>query len=241
MELKGRRIIVTGGTSGIGRELVDLLAAENEVLVIARASSRLEALGSVYGNVDTLAWDLSDSSRLVELNREKLVFGSFDVLINNAAIQVSGDFLGNDFDAVALVEEVALNLLAPCLLSRLFASGRPGVRGIILNVGSALSLVPKASAPVYCATKAGLRSVSRSLGYQLEGRGIKVLHAVLPLVDTEMCAGRGKGKIPARLAALRLIKCIEKERRETYIGKARLLAFIYRLLPWLAYRILKDS
>ncbi len=241
MELKGKRIIITGGSCGVGRELVDLLAAENELLVIARPSDRLEELSRTYEKVDTFAFDLADTAKLEELDGQVPKFGNFDVLINNAAMQVSGDFLGDPFDTEILVRELCLNLIAPCLLTRLLAMGRMGKGGVVLNVGSALALVPKESSPIYCASKAGLRSASCSLNYQLEKRGIKVLHAMLPLVETRMCSGRGNGKISARRAASELIKCIEKERRESSVGKARLLEFIYRSAPWLAYRILRNT
>lgn len=243
VELKGKRIVLSGGTLGVGRALVEELAVENELLVIARGSERLEELGRCYGNVDTLACDLSDAAALLDLEREEERFGGFDVLINNAAVQVSGDFLGGEFGVEAMEREVMLNLVAPCVLARLVARGmaKRGTGGLVLNVGSALALTPKAGSPIYCATKAGLRSVSRSLGYQLEGMGVKVLHAMLPLVDTGMTAGRGRGNISARSAARELIECLEEERRESSIGKARLLAAVFRVWPWLAYRILRDS
>jgi uncharacterized oxidoreductase len=118
---------------------------------------------------------------------------------------------------------------------------RRGDRGWILNVGSALALAPKAGSPMYCGTKAGLRGLSRSLGYQLKQHGIKVLHAMLPLVETGMTAGRGKGKISPETAAEELIKVIEEERSDAKIGKVKLLAAIFRVSPRLAYQILRDA
>ncbi len=243
MELKGKRILLSGGTLGVGRALVEALAAENDLLVIARESERLEELGKCHENVDTLACDLSDAAALRELESQEALFDGVDVLINNAAVQVSGDFLGEGFGIDAMEREVMLNLVAPCVLTRLVARGmaKRARGGLVLNVGSALALTPKAGSPVYCASKAGLRSVSRALGYQLEGVGVKVLHAMLPLVDTGMTAGRGRGKISAIDAARELIECLEEERRESSIGKAKLLAAIFRVCPGLAYRILRDS
>ncbi|EDY82334.1 hypothetical protein VDG1235_1954 [Verrucomicrobiia bacterium DG1235] len=75
MELKGKRIVVTGGTSGVGRALVEELARENELLVIARGSERLAELGACYGNVDTLACDLSDMEDSREIDRSAGRFG----------------------------------------------------------------------------------------------------------------------------------------------------------------------
>ncbi|MBW2633530.1 MAG: SDR family NAD(P)-dependent oxidoreductase [Deltaproteobacteria bacterium] len=60
----------------------------------------------------------------------------------------------------------------------------------IINVSSFLGIVPKKSAPGYCATKAALHAFSKSLRYQLENSSIKVFEIITPLVDTDMTRGR---------------------------------------------------
>lgn len=241
MKLKNKEIVVTGGTRGVGLALVEALQVENKLLVIARASERLESLGKRYGNVDTLACDLGDAEALRGLEKSSWVFEGVDVLINNAAMQVSGEFMGDAFGFEAMEREVRLNLMAPACLMRLAAGEmrRGGKGGVILNVGSALAIAPKGSSPVYCATKAGLRNLSRGIGYQVWGDGVRVLHAMLPLVDTGMTAGRGKGKISAEQAARELIEVIEEERVDAAIGKASLLSAIDRVSPGMARRIMR--
>lgn len=112
---------------------------------------------------------------------------------------------------------------------------------IILNINSGLALTPKASSAIYCATKAALNTFSISLRYQLETTNVKVFQAFLPLVDTIMTKGRGKGKISSEYAAAKLIKGIEKEIISNDIGKIKILRFLLRFWPKLAYKILKKS
>ncbi|MDQ8201921.1 SDR family NAD(P)-dependent oxidoreductase [Pelagicoccus sp. SDUM812003] len=241
MELKGKEIVLTGGTSGVGLALVEALQADNTLLVIARQSERLEALKTRKENVDTLACDLGDADQLRRLEQSSWIFEGVDLLINNAAIQVSDGFLSQRYDFESMERELRLNLLAPACLTKLAACemSRRDKGGAILNVGSALAIAPKASSPMYCSTKAGLRSLSRSIGYQLWDRGVRVLHAMLPLVDTAMTAGRGKGKITAEQAAKELIEVVEEERVDAAIGKACLLAAIDRVSPRMAQRLMR--
>lgn len=67
-------------------------------------------------------------------------------------------------------------------------------------MSSGLALYPKTGAAVYCATKAALHSFSQSLRYQLEKTPVRVVEVILPLVETPMTEGRGRGKISAAQA-----------------------------------------
>ena len=126
--------------------------------------------------------------------------------------------------------------MAPHLASR--------PEAILLNVTSGLALTPKASAPVYCATKAGLRSFTTALRYQAEDRApnLRVGEIVMALVDTEMTTGRGRGKLSADQAAQAVIAGIERqERGDIWVGNTRLLRIIQRLSPALAARMLRNG
>lgn len=67
----------------------------------------------------------------------------------------------------------------------------------LVNVSSGLAIAPKASAPVYCASKAFVRSYSQALRYQLEETSVRVFDLAPPLVKTDMTAGRNEGAITA--------------------------------------------
>jgi uncharacterized oxidoreductase len=77
--------------------------------------------------------------------------------------------------------------------------------------------------------------------YQSEGSQMRVVEAILPLVDTPMTKGRGTGKLPADTAARGIIAGIGKGSNEVYIGKAQLLRILGRLAPFIPRSILKAS
>ena len=111
----------------------------------------------------------------------------------------------------------------------------------IINISSGLALSPKKSAPVYCATKAGVHMFSKALRYQLEDSHIKVFEVLPPLVDTPMTANRGVSKISTAQLVDEFLDGLENNRFEMNIGKVKLLKLMHRISPALAYRILKNN
>ena len=242
MQLENKLIVITGGTSGIGRAMVDHLAGTNQVVVVARNADRLQELKSIYPQVATYQCNLARPGE-VESTADRIAkdHPRVDVLINNAAVQHTPTFLDDDFRFETITEEINTNFVAVCSLIYLLlpAMLMHNHRAAILNVNSALGLAPKKSSAVYCATKGALNILSWSLRYQLAPTNIRVLQAMLPLVDTSMTAGRGHGKIASAVAAAALIHGIEREVEENFVGKAKLLQFVYNMSPALARRILK--
>lgn len=233
-----RVVVLTGGTSGIGAALCQrLLSADHQVTVVARRASTL----SPQTGLRTLDCDLSDPAAVQQAVDEIARLPGVDLLINNAAVQYDRALIDPALDVDQLRQEVAVNLLAPALLIHglapaMMATGRPGM---IVNVNSGLAIYPKARTALYCATKAGLHSLSQSLAYQLEGSHVRVVDAYLPLVDTPMTAGRGSGKITAQQAAAAILTGIDRGRRRIWIGKAAALPWISRLSPGVARAVLR--
>lgn len=235
MKLMNKTILITGGTSGIGRELVRLLAPCNHlIIVIGRNSERLKRVEQAHANVHTYACSLDDGPslrcRLTEIITE---YPNISVVVNNAGIQVTPTFLDDDFCFDSIAEEIITNLTAPVCLSALMLPSMLKLNEpcAFINITSGLALFPKRESAVYCATKAGLRNFSKSFRYQLEPTKIAVHEAVLPLVDTPMTRGRGSNKISAAEVARAIIKGVERDKAEIYVGKARLLPLLSRLCP----------
>lgn len=86
---------------------------------------------------------------------------------------------------------------------------------------------------MYCANKAGLRSFAKSFRAQakLGGHPIHVCEAILPLVDTDMTRGRGKGKITAQEAARQIIEGVDRAKPEIQVGKTKALMNLRRWFP----------
>lgn len=231
--------LVTGGTSGIGLQLGAMLAERGmRVLTTGSrpASPASLAAGVVYRQCDLadraerdglIAWARAEAPRL-------------DLLVNNAGIQRLCE-IGPDLDMSDAEREIEINLAAPIhlcagLMPEIEASG-----GCIVNVSSGLAIAPKASAPIYCATKAGLSSFSRTLRYQVAARGVRVVDVVTPLVRTPMTAGRHDGAIEPDAFCRALLGRLDAGADEIYVGKARLLPLLTRVAPGLARRVLRDS
>ena len=104
-----------------------------------------------------------------------------------------------------------------------------------------MAITPKKSAPVYCASKAALHSFTQALRYQLEGSAVSVFELVPSLVDTDMTKDRGKGKISPEALAREALKALKMEKLVILIGKTKILFLLYRLFPFVARRLLKNS
>lgn len=243
MELKGRNILITGGTSGVGRALVRQLHSDNTVAVVARDRRRLQQLATEFPGVRTFSADLSRPADVDAVALWAVAAGTrLDLLINNAAVQNVTWLTDPDFRTASIAHEVAVNFTALCALTALLLPAlRHGGPAAVLNVNSALALAPKTDSAVYCATKAAVDSFSQSLRYQLQGTPVRVLQAFLPLVDTPMTAGRGDGKLTAEDAAGGIIRGIENDVADNDIGRARVVRRLWRLSPRLARRVMKAA
>lgn len=242
--LHNKTIVITGGTSGIGYELVKQLAQHNQVVVIARTGPRLEAAARECANVQTYGANLADMSQCEQV-ADLIVKNhpNIDVLINNAAIQYPATMLDKDFNLDSISHEINLNFTAVCTLTALLLPSllQAPHGGMIVNMNSGLALAPKTGSAVYCACKAAMHSFSQSLRYQLEGTQLKVVQVFLPLVDTPMTQGRGSGKISAERAAGDILAAISKGRCTVNVGKVKALRVLFALAPFLARKILKSG
>jgi len=236
-------IVITGGSCGIGLALVNrYLKAGCPVLAVARNTAAIPA----RDNLATLDADLTDPAEPARIAaRVAALRLPVAVLINNAGVQSTLDFSGADIACPTVPDrirdEIALNLIAPILLARslLPFMVRPG--GTIVNVTSLVSRQPKASAPVYSASKAGLASFTQSLRVQLRSGEIHLLEAVPPLVDTGMTAGRGSRKISPDTMAEAIFQGVRKKKKIAAPGLSRRVLLLNRLLPELVGRILAKS
>ncbi|KQN98829.1 SDR family oxidoreductase [Paenibacillus sp. Leaf72] len=170
MKRSGHTILITGGASGIGLALAEqFIRHNNHVIVAGRDERKLLEMKATYASITTYACHIEVEEQLNALvaqlynNHPEL-----DVVINNAGIQYNYSLLEAQPASKQIKEEIAINLTAPIVLaSKLLPLLARQHEAAIVNVSSGLGLVPKKSAPVYCATKAGLHLFSKSLRYQL--------------------------------------------------------------------------
>jgi uncharacterized oxidoreductase len=245
MQLINRTILITGGTSGIGRALIEQLAVNNrKIIVIGRDAKKLAILQQEYPNLTPYLCEMDQPNQLGHcLGLISHKHPDINLIINNAAIQYNKKLTDKDFDVDSIQAEINTNLLAPIKICAHFLPALLDAKteSAIVNISSGLALFPKVSSAVYSATKAGLHNFSQSLGYQLENTRVKILEVILPLVDTPMTAGRGHGKLSADAAARQIIRGIQANRNPIYPGKSRWIPIISRLSPALMARIMRAN
>ena len=177
-----RVVLITGASAGIGaalsRELVRGGKARALVLT-ARRGDRLEQLAgelrTIHEGIEvlTIAADLADPStpgRLVAQTIER--FGGLDVLVNNAGLGLPTLFAGTEPEQLA--GQIAVNFTAPLMLTRLSLPSLIERRGMIVNIGSAITCVPNSALGAYGATKAGLAYWNDALRRELDSKGVTV-------------------------------------------------------------------
>jgi short-subunit dehydrogenase involved in D-alanine esterification of teichoic acids len=245
MNLGDNTILVTGGGSGIGLALAKAFAlhSSNTVIVCGRNAQKLETVRKDNPAIVFFPCDIAsdqDQLRLTEAIIQK--YPNINILINNAGIQHNYNFSDKRSHADLIEEEVNINFIAHVKLTdRLLPVLLQQPRSAIVNITSALAVIPKQSAPIYCATKAAMHNFTKALRYQLENTTVKVFEIIPTLVDTEMTKGRGRGKITPEALAAEALRGIESNKYEIRIDKTKMLFALHRLLPSVAERIIRNS
>jgi short-subunit dehydrogenase len=242
--LTGLRVLVTGGSSGVGRALALHLAARGaRVLATARRADRLESLAreATAGEVLTEAGDVTNPAfrhRLCELAAERL--GGLDVCACVAGSGAVGPF--RDASPETLDRIFAVNFHAPAdLVHRCLPLLERGGDPAIVLVGSILGYHPLPWHAEYCAAKAALRSLAGTLRIELAPHGIDVLLASLGPTQSEFWQGLVAGEraswsrgrqMPAAQAAAAITRGLERRRREILPGwQAKGYALAARFMP----------
>jgi uncharacterized oxidoreductase len=215
MKLSNNKILITGGATGIGLGLTERFIKEkNTVIICGRRESALKEAADKFPSVLTKVCDLSKESDCSDLYHWVAKnHGDLNVLVNNAGIQNWMNISDRDFYQKAN-DEVVTNVLAPMHLTNLFLNLKS--LDTIINVTSGLAFVPFSKAPVYCATKAFLRSFTLSLRHALKSRNIEVIEMIPPALNTDL---GGKGIHDGHPAVSEFVESVFQQMKE---GKTEL-------------------
>ena len=170
MELRGRTVLLTGATGGIGHAIARALHQEGaELLLTGRRTDVLEPLAAETGG-RAIACDLSDPAAVTRLAAE---CSHADVLVANAALPGSGRLA--EFDSDRIDASLDVNLRAPIVLTRLLLDGWTSRgSGHAVYIASMAGKVASSGSSIYSATKFGLRGFGQALRDELHGSGIGV-------------------------------------------------------------------
>jgi len=179
-------VLVTGASSGIGRELARCFAADGSALILtARTTAALETLAAELRakhniSVYVIPADLTRPDAPAEIHAQTVRAGlAVDVLVNNAGFGLHGAFA--ELPLARQLEIIQVNIAALVALTGEFLPDMLARRrGGILNVGSVAGFLPGPSMAVYYASKAFVQSFSEALREELRGSGVSV---------TNLCPG----------------------------------------------------
>jgi short-subunit dehydrogenase len=251
-ELRGRRMLITGASRGIGRCLVEQAArAGARILATARSVEPLTELAGSFQGAEVLAISADithaeDRERLIQAVLAK--FGGLDDLINNAGLGSFGHFADSTEDTLRQIMEV--NFFAPAELIRLAVPVlAKGQRPAIVNVASMCGRRALPAWPEYSASKFALCGLTDSLRAELTRFAIDVLLILPGLTRSDLGrhllrdTGRMKidfdqGQPPERVAA-GILNALVRNRSETVLGTdARWMLRINKFFPRLVDRLL---
>jgi short-subunit dehydrogenase len=252
-DLAGKRVLVTGASSGIGKALAQELAGKGARLILAaRSGDKLQELAkSLPGDALAVPTDITqDDERLLLLERTVEHFGGLDVLINNAGIASWAHFADSSEQVLRTIMEV--NFFAPAdLIRRAIPILTDGQDPAVVNVASMCGRRGMPAWPEYSASKFALCGLTEALRGELARFEIDILLMVPGLTRSDLSKhfllhqGQAdidfdKGMDPAYVAA-QIVRSLERNKTETVLGREakwilRFQRFFPRLTDYLIRR-----
>ena len=247
MDLKGKRILITGGGSGIGLEAArQFLNIGAQVIITGRNQQKLDAAKKMHPALITMQSDASGEADANALYQQVETLGGIDILYHNAGVGVPPTNLGipNKKHLEGAIYEMEVNYLGVIRLNELFLNMlKAKNEAAIIHTTSILSIVPSIMEATYSASKTALAFYTKMLRAHLEiiGSKVKVFELLPPLVDTDMVADRDDKKISPEQLVRSLISGLEKDEFTIRVGDTKALYLINRLAPKAAYGMVNQK
>jgi NAD(P)-dependent dehydrogenase (short-subunit alcohol dehydrogenase family) len=189
MSWHDKTVLITGGSGGMGRAIVERFLAEGANLAVADINS--QRLGELERDmkagprllaIPTDVTRVADCERMIAVTLER--FGGLDLLVNGAGVWVEGP--SDEATEAEWDRTLDINLKGTFFACRYAIPALEKTSGTILNIASDAGLIGNAGAAIYCASKGGVVLLTKALARELAPRGIRV-NAICPCdVETPM-------------------------------------------------------
>ena len=193
--------MVTGAARGIGQSIALRLSQEGAAIVVdyvgkpGTADATFKAIKSAGGQALAVAADVGNPQQVQALVDETVKnFGHLDILVNNAGIEFKHPFV--DFPLEQFQKIISVNLIGPFVCAQIAARQmiQQGTGGRIINISSVHEDLPMPTNAPYCATKGGLRMLTRTIAVELAPHKITVNNigpgAVFTPIDADVEANK---------------------------------------------------
>lgn len=255
MNLKGKRVLLTGATGGLGQALATELAKKGaQLALVGRDEARLNYLKNVLAktgsSVISITADLSEDEANIHIaEAAKQQMGSIDILINNAGVL---DFTKFEQQSDARIAQmIHTNVTAPIQLTHAMIDDFIAKnQGHIVFVGSIFGSLGFPHFATYCASKYAIHGFSQSLRRELLGSNVGVTYIAPRGIKTAMNDARtvamwektGSQMDDPQTVAKRIIQALEKEQQEVFIGQPQaFFAWLNGVCPALVSNGLKKT
>jgi short-subunit dehydrogenase len=249
IHLRGKRILITGASSGIGRALAFELDRKEAILVLAaRNAERLRATAELIAAIGAprpaplvVPCDVTSDHqvrRMVKTCTERL--GGIDVLVNNAGTGVYGEILRTSLEDFRSVMEVNAFGALRCILESVPVMKRQG-KGLVVNILSVAAIHGVPYLAAYSASKSALVAACQSLRAELAGDGISILDVLPNYTETDFF--RNEKKVggarrplgpyaPPEAVARAIVAAIEAEKKTVVLSaEGKALKFFNSVVP----------
>ena len=244
MRCTGNTIVITGGASGIGLAIARaFLTRQNQVIAVGRSVDKLNAAKAEAPGLQTLACDITDEASIrLAMDRIAADYPRFNILVNAAGFSRACRFAQDDGAIELARTEINTNLLGTVMVTKLALPHLLKQNdAAVVTISSGIALAPHLGEPTHSATKAALHAFCRCLRAQLKETSVRVFEVMPPLTDTALTKTVKGKKLRPEDVANAVLGGIDRDAYEIHVGIVKALAFLARLSPALAARIVTDS
>lgn len=214
MDIKDKRVLITGASRGLGRMLAFAFVAAGAQEVFAGMRNDSDLQNSKADRITPIKLDVTNDD---EVNATSEL-GPIDILVNNAGVAGYGNPVTMTFEVAA--QEMNVNYFGALRMTRALAPGMiERGEGMIVNIATAFAKINLPLVGTYCASKSALLSLGQALRAYLGDQGVHVMTVMPTTIDTDMSKGANVPKMTTEFVAGEILRHIREQSIDPPIGE----------------------